>query len=331
MARKTFRKIITSDKIDKKIDKENTKLAKRFLREKGRTVSPLTVRNYDSDLRIFFSWNYLENNNKFFVEIKKIEFSDFFSYCVDDLRWGSARANRVRSTLSSFSAFIEKFMDEEYPDFRNIILKVIESSPKSERREKTVLSDEQVESLLKHLSKKSPQQACWLALAVGSGSRFAELLRFEMDMIDDATKVFDGVFLETSRPIQSKGRGRDGKLLTKYIVKDIFLPHYKKWKKERLRIMDENDISHPYLFIKKNGTPAGDGTVRSWTRSMGRFLNVNFYPHSLRHYLVTFLSKKGIPQPLIKELLGWASIEMVSIYDDTSAKDKKWVELENLK
>ena len=138
MARKTFKKKITSAEHDKNILPENFKLSKRFLREKGTRVSPLTVSNYESDLRIFFTYNLLKNGNKFFIDIKKIEFADFFSYCVEELKWGSARANRMRSTLSSFSQFIEKFMDEEYGDFRNVILKVVESAPKVERHEKTV-------------------------------------------------------------------------------------------------------------------------------------------------------------------------------------------------
>lgn len=331
MSRKTFKKKITSEEHDKSIYPENFKISKRFLREKGTRVSPLTVINYGSDLRIFYTWNLLENGNKFFVDIKKIEFADFFSYCVEELQWGSARANRMRSTLSSFSQFIEKFMDESYPDFRNVILKVIESAPKSERREKTILSDEQVERLLEHLSEKNPQQACWLALAISSGARFAELLRFEVDMIDDAQVVFDGVFIETSRSIQTKGRGRTGKMMKKYIIKDMFMPHYERWIIERAKILEEKGLSHNHLFIRKNGEKIADGTVRSWTRGMGKFLGENLYPHSLRHYITTYLSKKGIPQPLIKELMGWASIEMVSLYDDTSARDKNWKELKNLK
>jgi len=331
MARKTYRKIITSDELDKQINPENFKISKRFLREKGARVSPLTVSNYESDLRIFYTWNLLNNENKFFLDIKKIEFADFFSYCAEELQWGSARANRMRSALSSFSQFIEKFMDEEYPEFRNVILKVIESSPKSESREKTVLSEKQVESLLEHLSEKNPQQACWLALAISSGARFAELLRFEVDMIDDAQPVFDGVFLETSRVIQTKGRGRTGKMMKKYIIKDTFMPHYEKWIVQRKKILDEKGLSHGHLFIRKSGEKIADGTVRSWTRGMSTFLGENVYPHSFRHYITTYLSKKGIPQPLIKELMGWASIAMVGLYDDTSARDKEWKELKNLR
>ena len=32
----------------------------------------------------------------------------------------------------------------------------------------------------------------------------------------------------------------------------------------------------------------------------------------------------------IKEVFGWASVDMVSVYDDLTAKDKIWTELSNL-
>jgi len=61
------------------------------------------------------------------------------------------------------------------------------------------------------------------------------------------------------------------------------------------------------------------------------YLKVPFYTHALRHYLTTLLSKQNIPHMLIKEIMGWSSLELVSVYDDSSAKDRSYPELENLK
>ena len=46
-------------------------------------------------------------------------------------------------------------------------------------------TDEQIEDLLLYLSVRDKQQACWLALAVSSGARFSELLKFETIHIDE--------------------------------------------------------------------------------------------------------------------------------------------------
>ena len=60
-------------------------------------------------------------------------------------------------------------------------------------------------------------------------------------------------------------------------------------------------------------------------------LGCDFYPHALRHFYTTKLSKIGIPSELIKELVGWNDVQMVQVYNDMEAKDKTWKELDNLK
>ena len=331
MPRKTFSKKITSPELIAKINPENVKLAKRFLKEKSTRTSDKTIGIYESNLNIFFVWNLLYNDNKPFTEIKKLEFSDFFSFVVDEMKIGASRQNNLRSVLSSMSIFIERFLDEDYPNFRNVILRIVESAPKDLRREKTILTDEQVESLLEHLSNTDAQKACWLALAITSGARFSELLRFDLDIIDINHTAFGDIFIETKKQIKTKGRGKGGKLLYKYILRDKFLPYYNAWMEKRTEILKAKGLEHVSMFIKIDGTPATESTVRNWIAEFEEFLGVPFYAHALRHYLTTLLSKKNIPHPLIKEIFGWESLEMVSLYDDASARDKTWKELENFK
>jgi len=331
MPRKTFVNKITSEKLTKKINKENIKLVERFLKEKSSRASNTTIVVYRSNMDIFLTWNLLHNNNKFFVDIKKIEFADFFTYAVEEMKIGSARLNNLRSVLSSFSNFIERFFDEDYPNFRNVILRVVESAPKEERREKTILTDEQIEGLMLHLKETDTQKACWLALAVCSGARFAELLRFETTHIDINRTAFGDLFLETTKQIKTKGRGKTGKLLYKYILRDKFMPYYLAWVGERQKIMSEKGKTHDFMFIKSNGEPLSQSAVRGWLEGFEKFLGVPFYPHSVRHFLVTMLSKKNIPPILIKELMGWSSAQMVEVYDDTTARDRNYPELDFLK
>lgn len=331
MPRETFRNKITSPELTQKINKKNIEMMKRFLKEKAIRASDKTIVVYESNLTMFFTWNLLHNKNKFFADIKKIEFSDFFSFAVDDLKVGSSKLNNMRSTLSSLSNFVEKFYDEEYPNFRNVILRVVESSPKELRREKTILTDQQIEDLLDYLAKTEKQKACWIALAVTSGARFSELLNFETDLIDENRTAFGDLFLETTRQIKTKGRGKSGKLLYKYILKEKFLPYYREWMEERNKLMEEKNISHNYLFIKQDGTQATSATIRGWVEDFENYLKVPFYTHSLRHYLTTLLSKKNIPAPIIKDLMGWSSLELVSLYDDSTFADRNFPELENLR
>lgn len=327
MGRKTFRKIITSDEILENINSQNKKLIKRFIKEKNTRCSDATIKNYTSDLNIFFTWNYLENDDKFFVDIKKIEMADFFAYAVDDLKWGSARFARMRSCLSSLSEYILRFFDEEYPLFKNIVLKSIELMPKCPRRKKTILSEAQIESLLNHLKNEinRPQEACLLALAICSGARKSELLRFDINLIDENNTAFDDLFIETKEQIKTKGFSKEGKLLYKYIIKDLFMPYYKDWLVKRKEILDKNNIEeHNKLFIKNDGTPAKISTIESWIEKWSEYLNEDVYLHSLRHYTCTYLARLGLESELIVEIFGWSTHDMYNIYCDLTAKDKKW-------
>lgn len=334
MARKTFRKIITDENLTNQFNKKNSKLVDRFIKEKNTRCSNATITNYKSDLNIFFTWNLLENDNKFFIDIKKIEMADFFAYAVDDLGWGSARFARMRSCLSSLSEFIIRFYDEDYPNFRNIVLKSIELMPKAPRRKKTILSEDQVNQLLNHLQNEidRPQEACLLALAICSGARKSELLRFDIDLIDENNTAFDGLFIETKEQIKTKGFSKEGKLLYKYIIKDLFLPYYKAWLLKREQIMKNNNMEeHNKLFIKNDGTPAKVSTLDSWIEKWGKYLEEDVYLHALRHYTCTYLSRLGLESELIVEIFGWSSHDMYNIYCDLTAKDKKWKGTDKLK
>ena len=84
-------------------------------------------------------------------------------------------------------------------------------------------------------------------------------------------------------------------------------------------------------FYKRRRRTSYRASIRGWIDGFGEYLGVSVYAHSLRHYLTTLLSKKNIPPMLIKEIMGWSSLELVSVYDDTTAKDRDYPELENLK
>ncbi|MFB5759107.1 tyrosine-type recombinase/integrase [Paenibacillus medicaginis] len=333
MPRNTYRKQITTPELIEQIKIDNKKLMERFLRERNTRCAEGTIEAYRSDLNIFFVWNLLNNENKLFVDVKKIEFADFFSFCVEELKWSSNRFGRMKSCLSSFSTFIENFLDDDYPSFRNIILKAIESMPKNPVREKTILTEDQVNSLLNFLKNEinRPQEACLLALAISSGARVSELLRFTTDIIDENNTAFGDMFLETTKMIKTKGRTKTGKMMHKYIIKDIFIPYYNEWLVKRKEILDKYGENHTAIFIRRDGKPATVDTIRGWIEKWEKFLDIPFYPHCLRHYIVTHLTRLGLSSDFIIEIMGWTSSEMYRVYNDLTAKEREWKGLDKLK
>lgn len=332
--RKTFRKVITSPELIEQINPKNKMLADRFLKNFATKRSPNSVVSYKSNLNIFFCWNVEHNDNKFFIDIRKIELMDFFDFCVTELKWSPNRYAQMHSCLSSFSAWIENYFDDDYPLFRNLLSK-IEKPVKENVREKTVLQKEDIDKLFEYFDENDMiQDACLLALAISCGARISELSSFTTDLIDEDNVVFDGFFLETTKKIKTKGRGVNGKMLTKYILKDMFLPYYKKWLEVRKEIMKENNKDHDFIFVTKEGNPANADRLRDWMSKWSDVVGQPCYPHNFRHYHISFLKKLELEDDFIVYLTGWSEStghSMVAVYNDLTAKDRKWKNLDKLK
>lgn len=330
-ARETFQKKITSPELINSINPKNKKLMDRFLRSLATRRSAGTIKMYRCNLNIFFCWNKLYNDDKFFIKVRKINLMDFFDFGVQELQWKSARYAQVHSALSSFSSWIQNYLDDDYPEFKNLMPK-IEKLPKEFAREKSVFTEEELNKLMKYLGKnKRIQEQCLLSLAMASGARVSELVRFTTKMIDEDNTAFEGLFLETTEDIQCKGRGTHGKMMRRYIIKKIFLPYYKKWLPLREEIMKKNGTEHDYIFINTRGEPATVSTINYWKRDWDDVLGKHLYYHSLRHYWTTYCLKAGLEQELVQELQQWSDSSLVQLYNDSTMKDRNWKGLDKLR
>ena len=317
-----YNKITTQESIEL-INQKNKMLCSDFVDYmKSIDRSPETIKQYAADLNIFFVWNLQNNENKYFVELTKREVARFQSYAINTYGWSPKRTRRVKSVLSSLSNFIESILDEEIKDFKPIIRKI--ENPVDEMvREKTILTDEQVDFLLdKLVEDKKYQVACAVALALYSGARKAELPRFKVQYFNDSNIIFDSMW-RTPEKIKTKGRGgKIGKPLYKYVLID-FRKYFDLWMEERKRL----GIYNEYLLLSVD-EETGEyiqmktSTLDSYAVTCTRILGVPYYFHSARHKLTTLLSSKyNLPAKVIQEFFGWNSQEMIGIYDDSEAVD----------
>ena len=151
MGRSTvYNQITSAEKIDQ-INAENKALINDFLdylESVGRAET--TIKNYRADLLIFFCWCVDALDNKIFVKITKREIARFQNHAMKEWGWSSNRLRTVKAAISSLGNYIESILDEEYEGFRSIVRKV-ESPPNQPVREKTVLTENDIEKLLKYL------------------------------------------------------------------------------------------------------------------------------------------------------------------------------------
>ena len=140
---------------------------------------------------------------------------------------------------------IYNICDDIYESYKPVVRR-IESPVNEPVREKTVLSDEDVNYLLDTLVEKEKYQiACAVALAVFSGSRKTELTRFKVSYFTDENIIFDAMY-KTPEKIRTKGRGnKTGKMLYKYTLID-FKKYFDLWMEER----KSKGIDCEYLLTK---------------------------------------------------------------------------------
>lgn len=317
-----YNSITSPDKLAM-VNKENIDLMEDFLSylisvDRSKT----TVEAYRSDLNIFWCWNLENNNNKFFVDVKKRDISKWQSHAIEVWKWSPKRVRRVKSALSSLSNFIENMLDDEFEGFRPIIRK-IESPVDVAVRDKTVFTKEQLQELLDTLvENKQYDKACMLSLAMNCGKRKRELPRIKVNYFDEENIIYGSLY-KSPEMITTKGRGSRGKQLTVYTLKNGFQPYLDLWMQYR----KENGIESEWLIPKReNGVWTDEQipitTMDSWAESFSRILGMPFYWHSIRHFFTTECSRSGLPDDVIKDLSGWASNDMVSIYKDFSVDEQ---------
>lgn len=309
------------------VSRENKQLVKDFISYlKSCDKSPQTIYQYGEWLKVFFSWNYAENEDKFFVNLKKRDFVNYFGY-LRDLGLSPNRIASLKSGVSSLSNEIELLYEDMYPNFHNQLrgLEAIHITPV---REKTVLSDTQLEDMLKQLYDSGEYQiACYLALVCASGARKSELIQFKTTFFVDSNEVFDGKMWKTPE-IRSKGRGKRGKIINKYVIKSAFKPFLDKWIEERAKLC----LDHDYLFVDTiTKKPASISTANAFARLISNKFNIDFYAHSGRHYFCGLLRGMDLPDEIIRIIFSWESVDLIKVYDDTPADDRiaKWFRQNN--
>lgn len=316
-----YNQISSPEKLEK-VNPENIQLGNDFL-EYLTSIdrSKTTVNAYRNDLNIFWCWCLDYNKNKFFVDLSKREIIKFQNHCLNEWQWSPARVRRVKATLSSLSNYIENMLDDEY-EFRPIIRK-IESPAACTVRDKTVFDEEQLQLLLDTLvENKQYDKACMLSLAMNNGRRKSELPRMKTSYFTDDNVIYGSLY-KTPETVTTKGRGSRGKQLIVYTLKNGFQKYLDLW----LEYRKENNITSEWLIPKKeNGEYLDEQipitTMDSWAESFSKILGIPFYWHSLRHYFTTACSRSGLPDDVIKNLVGWESNDMVSIYKDIDADEQ---------
>lgn len=306
------------------VSEDNQRLVKDFIKYcKANDKSPQTVKQYEEWLKVFFCWNLAENDDKFFVDLRKRDFVYYFGWC-RDLGMSASRVASLKSVLSSLSSEIELLYEDVYPNFHSQ-LRGLEPIHISAVREKTVISDNKMKEILDGLvERKEYQAACYFALACASGARKAELLQMRPSFFDKSNEVFDG-YMYCTPELRSKGRGKRGKIIRKYVIKELFRPYLDLWIEERGRL----GIDSEFLFVTKDDggawRQATVSTANGFAEKVSKLFGIDYYSHASRHFFCTSLKKMELPDDVVVQIIGWSEktgSSMINIYDDTDKNER---------
>ena len=296
------------------VNKVNQQIAKEFLRQSQ--LSPNTLKQYQSAVQIFFRWVMQELDNKPLNELKPRHGLSYQNFLVEE----GLSPNAVkfkRSVVSSLCGFVEVFMDDEFPTFRNIFNKKVPNVAKTNVREKIPITSEEYKKLCDELEKREEwQMLAFLKFTYFSGCRKSEVHQLLKEVVTyDKVKDRDGNYKPyyQTHNVRAKGKGREGRL-TKLIFDDEVKQALEKW----LSVRGDDCCEFMFVTKKKNGEVKhiDKSTFNYWaSNTFSEILGREIWVHLIRSSRATnIVVEEGKSIEAAQVLLGHSSSETTKIY-----------------
>lgn len=288
-------------------------------------LSPKTKKAYESNLKIWFVWVKDNLRNKEQTEIKPLEYKRFQNWMVNR-GCSSADVNNKRAAISSLNGYIEVYMSDEYPTFRNFINKSIKRPVKVEVHEKQPLTKEEFRHLVDELDKRGElQKKAYVLFTFETGCRREESRQLMKDTVNaepivkqrattdtDGNETITEVKYYKTQPIRCKGRSSVGKI-RRLTFGEEAMRAMKEWLEFR------GDDNCPYMFVTNYGgkiRQVSETTFNSWASTIfTEIVGRHFTPHSLRRSRATqAVVEDGQDIHAVQNLLGHESSETTEIY-----------------
>jgi len=293
------------------INKINREKVEEFLRESIQ-LSPQTLNQYTSALKIFFYWIKENAVDKDFWTIKGRDFLLYQNFLIR--RGLSSSAVRFkRSAVSSFNNYIETYYDEDYPSFRNYVTKKIPSPVAVSVHSKEPLTLDEYEKLCTELERQEMwQPLAYLKVSFSTGARRNEIKQLLKEIVSYEPKIIGESKIYQTHDLRCKGRGVAGKV-RKLQMDDIAMDAVKKW----LSVRGDDDC--PYVFVAKKDKQYQQIS----SEAMNRWCSVTFekivgrrvHPHLLRETrATTMVVEQGKDIKIAQKLLGHTSSTTTEIY-----------------
>lgn len=179
--------------------------------------------------------------------------------------------------------------------------------PKLPKRLPKVLSISEIMTLLNE--KMSILEKAVFELLYASGLRVSELSNMTIGSIDLPAKY-----------VKVLGKGSKERIVP---VGNAACIAIKKYLEEREYIIKKYNINSKYFFIKEDGKKMTRQDVYRFINSIGKTIDKDISPHTIRHTFATHLLENGADLRIVQELLGHSDVSTTQLYTHISKKRLK--------
>jgi len=308
---------VTDEFWENEVNEINKEIIEDFLSQQH--LSPKTLKQYKSALRIFAKWVHDYARNKDIPDLKPRDALKYQNWLIEK-GLSPSGIKFKRSAVSSLCGFIEVYYNDEYPMFRNIFTKAIPNVAKSPVKEKKPLTTKEIDKLVDYLTKKEEwQKLAWVLFTYSTGCRREESRQLLTEVVTyekHKDKHGNEKPYYVTHNIRAKGKGREGKI-RKFAFDEKAMRAIKKWLEYRKSIFPDDDC--PYVFVRK----AKDGykqlsanAFNLWCKQFSEILGGRpVHPHLFRSSRATnAVVEDGKSVESVQALLGHESSSTTQIY-----------------
>ena len=267
--------------------------------EAERGLSTNTILAYQSDL--YSLSDFLTELN--IEDISKIQRFHLNLY-IKNLYDKKYTPKSIVREIASIKGFFKWLEIKEYIK-HNPALEI--EQPKLPKKLPKVLSMSEITQLL-NLNMSLLDKAVF-ELLYAAGLRVSELTDIQINNIDLKTKY-----------VRCIGKGSKERIVP---IGNKAVNAILKYIKERDYIIKKYNLKTKYLFIKDSGKKLTRQDVYTFINTIGKNINKDISPHTIRHSFATHLLENGADLRIVQELLGHSDVSTTQLYTHISKKRLK--------
>jgi tyrosine recombinase XerC len=260
-----------------------------------KNLSPLTLRNYRSDLTHFATY-LREEEDAGPTTADRMMLRRYLSALKEQGMAGASLTRKV-STIRSFYRFLVREGKLESSPLTGLV------APKRERRLPSILSLEQLAAIIESADETTPRglrNRAILELMYASGVRLSEVVGVDIRNLD----------LE-ERTLLVRGKGNKERVVLLGSPAEKAIRRYLA--RGRPRLCSGPEMA---LFVNRDGKRLSGRSIEKIVRqhALKAGLGQRVWPHLLRHSFATHLLDGGADLRVVQDLLGHASAQTTQIY-----------------